>query len=388
MKASALTPLQSALLTWLLTFAAGWALLVALQFFGEIVTLLVTAGLIAFVLNYPVSRLCRVRWLPRPLVAFAVYLFAAALFVLVGAIVVPPLAEQTRQLTANMPQLVESSREQLVQLQVWIDARNLPFDFSGIEQQVGTQLQQQAKAIASQGVTLALGAFSRAVDIILVLVISFYMLLEGESLWQRVTGIFATSIRDRLSREFETNLRDFFVGQLVLGAFMTFSLLPFFLWLQVPFALLFAVFIGVLELIPFVGATIGIGTVVAIVAALSGGLALKVLAIAIGLQQVKDNVVAPRVFGDFTGLNPVFIFAALLLGAKIAGLLGVILAIPAAGVLTSVYDIAIDPTLPPQQGSFFASAAELAANSRAIAARAPEETAKVTDSPQSPSGRV
>ncbi|MEO0854378.1 MAG: AI-2E family transporter, partial [Cyanobacteria bacterium J06648_11] len=216
-----------------------------------------------------------------------------------------------------------------------------------------------------QGVTLALGAFSRAVDIVLVLVISFYMLLEGESLWQRVTSILASSIRERISREFETNLRDFFVGQLVLGAFMTFSLLPFFIWLQVPFALLFAVFIGVLELIPFVGATIGIGTVVAIVAALSGGLALKVLAIAIGLQQIKDNIVAPRVFGDFTGLNPVFIFAALLLGAKIAGLLGVILAIPAAGVLTSVYDIAIDPTLPPQQGSFLASAAELAANGRA-----------------------
>lgn len=361
MKSFALTPLQSALLTWLLTFTAGWALLEALQFFGEIVTLLVTAGLIAFVLNYPVSLLGRIRWLPRPLVAIAVYLFAGALLVLLGTFLVPPLAEQTRQLTANMPQLVESARAQIMQLQAWIDARNLPFDFSGIERQAGAQLQQQAKAIASQGFTLALGAFSRAVDIVLGIAISFYMLLEGESLWQRVTSLLAPSIRDRLSREFQTNLRDFFVGQLVLGAFMTFSLLPFFLWLQVPFALLFAVFIGVLELIPFVGATIGIGTVVAVVAALSGGLALKVLAIAIGLQQVKDNVVAPRVFRDFTGLNPVFIFTALLIGAKIGGLLGVILAIPGAGVLESIYDIAIDPTLPPQQGSFFASISDLAA---------------------------
>lgn len=360
MKSKALTPLQSALLTWLLVFAAGWAFLVSLQFFGEIVTLLTTAGLLAFVLNYPVSQLCRLRWLPRPLVAGAVYLFAAALLVLLGSILVPPLAEQTRQLSANMPQLVESAREQVMQLQVWIDARNLPFNFSGIEQQVGTQLQQQAKAIASQGFTLALGAFSRAVDIVLILVISFYMLLEGDSLWQRVTSVLSPHIRDRLSREFQANLRDFFVGQLVLGSFMTFSLLPFFLWLQVPFALLFAVFIGVLELIPFVGATIGIGTVVAIVAALSGGLALKVLAIAVGLQQVKDNVVAPRVFGDFTGLNPVLIFAALLLGAKVGGLLGVILAIPLAGGVKSIYEIAIDPTLPPQQGSFFASITELA----------------------------
>jgi predicted PurR-regulated permease PerM len=75
--------------------------------------------------------------------------------------------------------------------------------------------------------------------------------------------------------------------------------------------------------------------------------------VAIALQQVKDNIMAPRIMGSLTGLSPVIIFASLLLGAKVGGFLGIILAIPLTGVIKSIVEIAIDPTLPPQTGSFF-----------------------------------
>lgn len=57
--------------------------------------------------------------------------------------------------------------------------------------------------------------------------------------------------------------------------------------------------------------------------------------------------------GNLTGLSPVFIFASLLLGAKFGGLLGVVLAIPITGVVKSLLEIVVDPTLPPQTGAFF-----------------------------------
>jgi predicted PurR-regulated permease PerM len=57
------------------------------------------------------------------------------------------------------------------------------------------------------------------------------------------------------------------------------------------------------------------------------------------IQQIKDNVLSPRILGNFTGLNPVLIFAALLLGGKIGGLLGVILAIPLTGVVKSILEV-------------------------------------------------
>jgi predicted PurR-regulated permease PerM len=125
--------------------------------------------------------------------------------------------------------------------------------------------------------------------------------------------------------------------------------------LQVPFFLLFAVFIGFMEIIPFVGATLGITTVVIVVAFIDWWLALEVLGVSVALQQVKDNLIAPRIMGNLTGLSPVIILTSLLLGAKIGGILGVILAIPVTGVVKSLAEIVLDPTLPPQTGDFFSN---------------------------------
>ncbi|PSB60808.1 AI-2E family transporter, partial [Chroococcidiopsis cubana CCALA 043] len=61
----------------------------------------------------------------------------------------------------------------------------------------------------------------------------------------------------------------------------------------------------------------------------------------------------PRIMGNLTGLSPVAIFISLLLGAQLGGFLGVILAIPLTGVAKSLAEIVLDPTLPPQTGSFF-----------------------------------
>jgi predicted PurR-regulated permease PerM len=59
---------------------------------------------------------------------------------------------------------------------------------------------------------------------------------------------------------------------------------------------------------------------------------------AIIMQQIKDNLLAPRLMGEFIGLNPILIFIALLFGAKIAGALGVIIAVPVAGTIKGTID--------------------------------------------------
>jgi predicted PurR-regulated permease PerM len=179
------------------------------------------------------------------------------------------------------------------------------------------------------------------------------MLIDGDRLWQGLTSILSPRIREGLTQSLQRNLQRFVSGQLLLGLFMATTLTLAFLALRVPFFLLFAVFIGLMEVIPFIGATLGIAMVVSVVAFIDWWLALEVLGVAIALQQVKDNVVAPRIMGNLTGLSPVIIFVSLLLGAKVGGLLGVILAIPLTGVGKSLAEIVFDPTLPPQTGAFF-----------------------------------
>jgi predicted PurR-regulated permease PerM len=278
---------------------------------------------------------------------------AAVAVVLIALTLAPPVFNQGRQLVTNLPSLLEESQGQLANFQNWSVAHNLPFDVRILASQLLARVQAQAEAIASTGLGLVVGTFNWFLDLILVLVISFYMLIDGERVWRSLTSIFSPRIRDGLTQSLQRNLQRFVSGQLLLGIFMAISLTLAFLALQVPFFLLFAVFIGLMEVIPFVGATLGIATVVSIVAFIDWWLALEVLAVAIAIQQVKDNLIAPRIMGNLTGLSPVIIFVSLLLGAKVGGLLGVILAIPLTGVGKSLAEITLDPTLPPQTGEFF-----------------------------------
>ncbi|MEO6862985.1 MAG: AI-2E family transporter [Microcoleus sp.] len=348
---SVFSPVQQLLITWLLVLVTGWFTLTAISYVGELVSILVTAGLIAFLLNYAVARLQV--FLPRGVAAALVYLVAGVVVVVIGLTIVPPVFTQARQLGVRFPDLLESARQQLGEFQTWSADRNLPFDVQILEQQLSAKVQEQVQAIAGTSLGLVVGTVNWFLDLIFILVISFYMLLDGKRVWQGLTSIFSPDIRYVLTETLQRNLQRFVSGQLLLGLFMATSLTLAFSWLQVPFFLLFAVFIGLMEIIPFIGATLGIGAVSIIVAFIDWWLALQVLAVAIGLQQIKDNLVAPRIMGNLTGLSPVIIFTALLLGGRVGGLLGVILAIPLTGVVKSIVEILLNPKLPPQTGSFF-----------------------------------
>lgn len=345
------SPVQQFLITWLLIIVTGWITLNALGYVGEIISILLTAALIAFLLNYAVAAVHPL--LPRNVAAVLVYLFAAFAVVILALTLVPPVYNQGRQLVMRLPSLLEEGQLRLATFQDWSVEHNLPFDVRILASQLLARVQAQAEAIASTGLGLVVGTFNWFLDLILILVISFYMLIDGERVWRSLVSIFSPRIRDGLTQSLQRNLQQFVLGQLSLGLFMTVTLTPAFWLLKVPFFLLFAVFIGLMEVIPFVGATLGIATVVSVVAFINWWLALEVLGVAIALQQVKDNLIAPRIMGRLTGLSPVIIFVALLVGAKIGGLLGVILAIPLTGVGKSLAEIVLDPTLPPQTGAFF-----------------------------------
>ncbi len=345
------TPVQQFLLTWLLILTTGWATLSALKYVGELLSILITAGLIAFLLNYAVAALSR--FLPRGVAALLVYLLAGVTIVVTALTIVPPVFNQGRQFVINLPSLLEGGQEQLTTFQDWSVQHNLPFDVRILASQLLDRVQTQAEAIASTGLGLVLGTFNWVLDLILILVIAFYMLIDGERLWLSITGVFSPKIRDGLTEALRRNLQRFVSGQLLLGLFMAVTLALAFWLMKVPFFLLFAVVIGLLEIIPYIGATLGIAIVTVVVAFIDGWLALQVLGTAIAIQQVKDNLVAPRIMGNLTGLSPVIIFISLLLGAQIGGLLGIILAIPLTGVAKSLAEIVVDPRLPPQTGSFF-----------------------------------
>jgi predicted PurR-regulated permease PerM len=315
-----------------------WVLSQIFRYFEHLITVLAIAAILAFLLNYPVrvlERLCRT----RTQAVIVVLLLTLALLVILGMTLVPVVIDQTTQLLNNIPAWLEASNDNLDRLDTWTKARRLPLDLKGFSDRLNARIESQVQVLATQVLGLALGTLSGLLDTVLVIVLAFYMLLYGESLWRGLVDLLPTHIGVPLGESLRLNFQNFFISQILLGLFMFATLTPAFVILEVPFALLFALLIGIAEVIPLIGATLGIALVTLLVMLQNFWLGIRVALTAIFMQQIKDNLLAPKLMGQFTGLNPIWIFIALLMGGQIAGLLGVIVAVPIAGTIKGTIEI-------------------------------------------------
>ncbi len=315
-----------------------WLLSVFFRYFQHPITILSVAAILAFLLNYPVKFFERAR-ISRTQAVIVVLLLTLALVVVLGVTLVPMVIDQTVQLLNKIPDWLASSQANLEYLENLAKKRRWPLDFRVISQQINTNIQILVQQIPSGAVGFAGTLLSGLINVVLVVVLAFYMLLYGDRVWSGLTNLLPPRFRVAFTTSLHLNFQNFFLSQLLLGLFMVVTLTPIFIVLRVPFALVFAILIGISELIPFVGATLGIGSVTMLLLLQSWWLALKVAVVAIFMQQIKDNLLAPKLIGDFIGLNPIWIFVAILMGFEIAGLLGTLVAVPIAGTIKGTFDI-------------------------------------------------
>ncbi len=314
-----------------------WILTKVISYFQQLITVIVVAAIVAFLLNYPVRFLVQF-YKSRSQAVIVVLLLTLTLLLILGITLGPIVNNQTTELLNNIPAWLKASNENLERLNQWARVRRLPLDFKSFSDRLNTQIESQVQVLATQFLGLALGTLSGLIDTVLVIVLAFYMLLYGGSLWQSLIGLLPPQIGVPFSQSLRLNFHNFFISQILLSLFMFVTLIPIFLILRVPFTLLFALLIGVSQLIPFIGAALGIGLVTILVMLNSFWLAIRVAIAAIIMQQIKDNLLAPRLMGEFIGLNPLLIFIAILMGAKIAGTLGVLIAVPVAGTIKDTID--------------------------------------------------
>ena len=311
-----------------LVFLNFWVLGQLFAFFEEPITIVTVAAILALLLSFPVRALEQRK--VKSLAAIFIVLFLVLTgLLLIGFTVVPVIFDQANQLVNALPQWLDRTRQQLFWLQELSSRHRISINL----EQITSQLEQVAQTFVSWLPGLAIGTLGRLLDGLLIFVLAVYMLLYGAQMWVGLIGLLPTKLGRAFSESIRFNFQQFFISQVLLALIMFLGLIPIFALVRVNFPLLFALIVGLFELIPFIGATVGI-FVVSLLALLQGfWTAFWVGATAVALQQFKDNVVAPRLLGKFIGLNPVWIFFSLLLGARIAGVLGVVLAIPIAGTI-------------------------------------------------------
>lgn len=332
-----LSPVAKALLILLaapLLVLNAWALFAIADYFHSLIVILVAASLIAFLLNYPVSIMQR-QGVPRGRAAIVVFLLALSILLAGGITLLPSALDQARQLVARLPEWFDSGQRQLIILNQQLEGANLPLDLSLLAEQVNDRLKSQLQLIAAQALSVAVFTVTSLLDVLLTLVLTFYLLQNGDSLWESLVEWLPDKVQKPFSETLRLSFQNYFLSQFILSTCMGSILTLIFLWLAVPFGLLFGLTIGTMALVPF-GGSVGIALVTLLVALRDIGLGVKVLAASLLVQQILENLVAPRVLGSVTGLNPVWIFVSILTGARVGGLLGVIVAVPTAVVVKNI----------------------------------------------------
>lgn len=326
-----------ALVRFLLFFASGWALVQLLAYFETVIVIFAFAAILAFLLSYPVQWLKR--FLPHGLAVTIVFLLG--LIVIAGLTITVGLAivSQAQQLINSVTIFLNSLLPLTERLEEFLRNRNVQVDLNAIQQQVQNQILSSLSIGISYSFSTIQIFFANFLNLILIAVVAFFMLLDGQKLWILLLKVVPKNVRGRFATIVKRKFLGFVRGQLILTLFLTTTTFIVFLFLQVPFSLILATIIGVFDTIPGIGATLGVGIITLIVLSQNVWLALKVLASCIVLQQIQDNIIAPRVMRNSVNINPVVIFFALLVGARVAGLLGVFLAIPITGVIVSFFEI-------------------------------------------------
>ncbi len=313
-----------------------WLALLVFEYFRALITVLVIATVLSFLLDYPV-RFLRKYGMKRDRAVLSVLFVTLFVLVVLGVTLAPILLNQLTEFATRLPTWIVSGTEQIETFNKWAENRNLRIDVSGLTTQLSDRLSAQLQSLTGEILKFGLGAADSILNFLLTIVLTFYLLLHGDQVWEGLFKWFPPKLSVPLRKLLPQSFHNYFVGQAILASLMGVSMTVAFLVLRVPFGLLFGLGVGVMTLIPF-GAPFSIWIVSLLITLNNFWLGVTVLAVATVIDQVIENAVAPRLIGSFIGLNPVWILVSLLVGIKVGGVAGLLVAVPMAGFIKNAVD--------------------------------------------------
>ncbi len=286
-----------------LTLLNGWLLYKVFQAFQTTFTIFITAALLAFLLNYPIEQLEK-RGIGKGVSIPVIVLGAIALGFALGVMLLPTLLQQLSDLANRLPRWVESGSQQFQALDTWLAANQIPLDMTALTERLTSFLPDELVQLPDRALEILLGFADRLVEILVTGVLTLYLLLHGKEFWGGLLGLLPKQLADSVQTVFQTQFRNYFVGQATIALVMATALTTLFFCFQIPDWLVFGIGIGLLALVPF-GDTVGILTAAIIVSLKSALLGGEVVVISLLTDQVVDNAIAPKILGDLEPIRKI-----------------------------------------------------------------------------------
>jgi predicted PurR-regulated permease PerM len=288
------------------------------------------------------------RFMPRWVSALVIILLILSLLVLLGIFVAPPLFQQMGVLIHNLSALVSDASDWLNRggLTSLLDSFNIPQESvrSFVMDQLSPRLQSALETVLSALLTFVTsisGVLGQFVNVILIPIISFYMLKDFPLFRVSMRRFFArvdpTNYLTGVLREVDSLLSAYLRGQALVATIIGTLAAILFMIFGIPFAFVLGFIVLIFDFVPFVGLIASLLVSVSVVlfgASPTLGGVFAVLAIVLLLHVMESYVIAPRIIGKKVGLHPVVLILSLFVFGDLMGLLGMLIAVPAAAVIS------------------------------------------------------
>lgn len=316
-------------------FALALALYVA-WILRDVLLLLYVCGLLAVVFRPLVDAVAKVRigkWHPFRKIAVLVLLLAViGVLVAFFAVAVPPVISDLQTFSKEAPSKAPAILEKL---------HHIPFADQIDPSQITARLQDFASSSAKYLLVSITSWTGKLLTIIMGVVLTIYFIQEGDTVYRWFLSFFPVESRKRLDitlQRADVRMGRWLLGQLSLMLILWLASTITFLALHLRYAYALGALSGLLNIIPILGAAISITLALLVAAVDSWGRVLGVGIFYLIYQQIENSILTPRIMQRQVGLPGIAILVSLLLGTELAGIVGAMVSVPTAVLVTELVD--------------------------------------------------
>lgn len=306
----------------------------------EIFAPFILAVALAYILNPLVKILCS-KGIPRLWGVLTIYLSIAILIFLFSITLIPRMTAEVTKLIEILPHYSNEAFEYIYDLYLRYNknVESLPEEFAGVKNLLRININRFQEITINVISTITeglLSIFSKVVGLVLIPILAFYFLKDADEFKKGIVLFIPSSWRKgvvAIARDIDSVLGGFIRGQLIVASFVGILTAVSLLVLRVNFAVLVGLIAGSANVIPYFGPVIGIVLGVLFALMDSPMKALWVIIVLTIIQQIETAILSPKIVGQRVGVHPIVVILALIIGGKFFGLVGLLIAVPTAGVI-------------------------------------------------------
>lgn len=305
--------------------------------FGHVLLVASVAAVLTFALAPLINRLQA--YMPRRAAAAVVFFGTLLLIVAIASLLVWQLASEGERFARQFSDFTDALQGKRT---FTLGPYEIP---ANLQERIVELVTTQGGAIAGHTADFAAAVITSLVDLVLVLVVTFYLLIDERRLKVVTLRTLEPSRRAAARRVFHEVARVFGAyvrAQLVVALSLGIVVTAVLYALGVPYAVFLGIFAALAELIPMIGPIVGAVPALIVAGTQSGTTVLWVAAAFVVIQQIESNILVPRLTAHAVGLHPIGSILALVLGFEIGGVIGALFAVPIAGLLWVLVSTAVN----------------------------------------------